>query len=72
MFLVVSSLALTYLNYRGLKLVGRTAVALTVFIVCPFVVLTAMAAKDVDPSNWFASADPETKDLVGFVNVMFW
>jgi len=72
LFLVMCSVAMTYLNYRGLKVVGRTAVVLTIFILCPFIVLTCLGAHDVDTSNWFASANHETKDFVAFINVMFW
>lgn len=72
LFLVACSIGMTYLNYRGLKVVGRTAVMLTIFILCPFVVLAGLGWQDIDTSNWFASADHETKDFVSFINVMFW
>lgn len=41
-FLVSFSLILTYLNYRGLHLVGNMAVAMAIFTLVPFVVMCIM------------------------------
>lgn len=38
--LVSINVALTYLNYRGLHIVGYSAVAMAVFTLLPFIVLT--------------------------------
>lgn len=46
------SLSLTYLNYRGLSVVGHTAMTTTIFIITPFVLLCALAAPHATPSNW--------------------
>lgn len=37
--LVALNLALTYMNYRGLHVVGNAAVAMTVFTLAPFVLM---------------------------------
>ena len=47
-----SSQLLTYLNYRGLTIVGYTAIALTVLGLLPFLVLTAMALPMIQPKRW--------------------
>ena len=44
--------ALTYLNYRGLHLVGLSALFLTAFSLSPFVTLTMLA---IDPRGYFNS-----------------
>ena len=46
------TLLLTWLNYRGLVVVGRTAVFLTVFSMLPFVAMIALALPEVNPENW--------------------
>lgn len=51
-FLLSVSLLLTYLNYRGLNVVGQTAMTTTLFIITPFVLLCLLAAPHVEPSNW--------------------
>ncbi|CAN6338722.1 unnamed protein product [Urochloa humidicola] len=63
--------ALTYLNYRGLHLVGLSALALTAFSLSPFVALTALALPKIRPSRWLAM-DAAAVDLRGYFNSMFW
>lgn len=70
--MVTCTIGMTYLNYRGLKVVGRTAVLLTLFILSPFVVLTLLGAPKIDISNWAETKSFEVQDLVAFINVMFW
>jgi hypothetical protein len=52
LFLVVMTVALTYMNYRGLHVVGGTALSTTLFICTPFLLLCALAAPQVDTNNW--------------------
>jgi amino acid transporter len=56
-FLVTVSLLLTYLNYRGLNVVGQTAMTTTLFIIMPFVLLCVLAAPHVEPTNWLQVGD---------------
>lgn len=63
--------ALTYLNYRGLHLVGLSAVVLTAFSLSPFVALTALAVPKIRPSRWLAF-DRSAVDPRGYFNSMFW
>lgn len=65
------SLALSYLNYRGLAVIGNTAVASTVFIIVPFVVMAGLAVPKIQPSNW-AKQNWKTVAWGPFINVMFW
>eukprot|EP00210_Caulerpa_lentillifera_P003135 g2995.t1 len=72
-FLILISVLLTYLNYRGLKVVGRVSVLLTIFILSPFVVLAGLGWNQVNFSNWLISKPAgEEADYFAFANVMFW
>lgn len=46
------TLALTYLNYRGLDLVGKLSVYICLFSLMPFVVFCIMGSFKVVPSRW--------------------
>lgn len=70
-FLVVLSLALSYLNYRGLAIVGRTAVVMTAFIILPFIVMIVLSVPHIKPGNW-GVIDLKTVQWGNFLNVMFW
>jgi len=63
--------ALTYLNYRGLHLVGLSALALTAFSLSPFVAFTVLAAPKIRPARWLA-IDVGAVNLRGDFNSMFW
>ncbi|WVZ90954.1 hypothetical protein U9M48_037204 [Paspalum notatum var. saurae] len=63
--------ALTYLNYRGLHLVGLSALALTAFSLSPFLALTVLAVPRIRPARWLA-LDARAVDLRGYFNSMFW
>ncbi|PAN21555.1 hypothetical protein PAHAL_3G476100 [Panicum hallii] len=68
---LVLTAALTYLNYRGLHLVGLSALALTAFSLSPFVALTVLAAPKIRPARWLA-IDVGAVNLRGYFNSMFW
>jgi amino acid transporter len=70
-FVVVLSLSLTFLNYRGLNVVGHTAMTTTVFIITPFLLLCGLAAPYAEPRNWLAF-DASTVQWSTFLNIMFW
>ncbi|KAI8466644.1 MAG: amino acid permease-domain-containing protein [Monoraphidium minutum] len=70
-FVVCLSIALTYMNYRGLQVVGGAAVTTTVFITAPFLLLCAFALPRADPSNWLR-VDLPAVQWGTFLNIMFW
>ena len=70
-FLLAMSALLTWLNYRGLHVVGGTAVATTLFILAPFVLLCALCAPRVQPANWTVVDWPSVQ-WGTFLNIMFW
>eukprot|EP00854_Cymbomonas_tetramitiformis_P003309 gene3309-4164_t len=51
-FLFTTVFILTYLNYRGLTLVGRLAIVLTACTLLPFVVLVLIGIPKINPKNW--------------------
>ena len=65
------SIGLSFLNYRGLHIIGNAAVASTVYIIVPFVVLAALAVPHMEPRNWVAQ-DWSAVQWGQFINVMFW
>ncbi|WOL10478.1 putative polyamine transporter isoform X1 [Canna indica] len=69
--LLVLTAALTFLNYRGLNIVGLAAVALTVFSLSPFVVMTVLAIPRIRPRRWLA-VDLKVTNFRGYFNSMFW
>lgn len=69
--LVALNLALTYLNYRGLHIVGNVAVAMTVFTLLPFAAMTAVGLPHIRPANWL-QVDWGAVNWVKFLNIMFW
>ncbi|KAJ0980275.1 hypothetical protein J5N97_008530 [Dioscorea zingiberensis] len=63
--------ALTCLNYRGLHVVGISAVLLTVFSLSPFIALVVLSLPRLRPRRWLA-ADLKRVDLRGYFNSMLW
>uniref|UniRef100_A0A7N0TMI3 Uncharacterized protein n=1 Tax=Kalanchoe fedtschenkoi TaxID=63787 RepID=A0A7N0TMI3_KALFE len=63
--------SLTYLNYRGLHIVGFAAVALAIFSLSPFVVMSLLAIPKIKPRKWLV-VDFKQVDLRGYFNSMFW
>lgn len=63
--------ALTYLNYRGLHIVGFSAVSLLVFSLCPFVVMGILSIPRIKPRRWLV-VDFKKVDWRGYFNSMFW
>jgi amino acid transporter len=51
---IVFILFVTFLNWRGLKLVGPVAVVLVFFLLLPFVVLCMVGLPYMQPSRWLA------------------
>ncbi|CAK7330099.1 unnamed protein product [Dovyalis caffra] len=65
------TVSLTYLNYRGLHIVGFSAVSLAVFSLCPFVVMAILSIPRIRPKQWLV-VDFRKVDWRGYFNCMFW
>ncbi|KAG5254107.1 polyamine transporter [Salix suchowensis] len=63
--------SLTYLNYRGLHIVGFSAVALAFFSLCPFIVMSFLSIPRISPKQWLA-IDFKKVEWRGYFNCMFW
>ncbi|KAJ0266338.1 Polyamine transporter RMV1 [Hirschfeldia incana] len=67
------TIALTYVNYRGLSIVGVTAVLLGVFSIIPFVVMCLISIPKVEPLRWLVvSKKVKGVDFSLYLNTLFW
>ncbi|KAK8663762.1 hypothetical protein V6N13_083567 [Hibiscus sabdariffa] len=65
------TLVLTYMNYRGLTIVGWVAVLLGVFSILPFVVMGFVSIPKLEPSRWFV-VNIHHVDWNLYLNTLFW
>ncbi|KAF4364387.1 hypothetical protein F8388_006964 [Cannabis sativa] len=65
------TVSLTYLNYRGLHIVGFSAVSLAIFSLLPFVVMSVLSIPRIKPKQWLV-VDLKKVDWRGYFNSMFW
>ncbi|KAF8410185.1 hypothetical protein HHK36_002707 [Tetracentron sinense] len=65
------TVSLTYLNFRGLNIVGFSAVALAIFSLCPFLVMGLLSIPRIRPKQWLI-VDFGKVDWRGYFNSMFW
>jgi amino acid transporter len=70
--LVGVNLGLTYMNYRGLHVVGKAAIAMTAFTLLPFVLMCLLGIPHVQPKNWLQVPEWNSIQWIPFLNVMFW
>ncbi|KAK1385292.1 Polyamine transporter PUT1 [Heracleum sosnowskyi] len=62
---------LTYMNYRGLNIVGWAAITLGVFSILPFVVMGLISIPRLQPRRWLV-VDLQKVDWSLFLNTLFW
>lgn len=63
--------SLTYLNYRGLHIVGFSALVLTIFSLLPFLVIFVLSVPKIRLRRWFV-VDFNNVNWRGYFNNMFW
>ena len=68
--IVTFNVALSFLNYTGLSVVGWSAVALGIASLSPFVLMSGIALPKIRPHRWRATA--VDKDWKLFFNTLFW
>ncbi|KAJ1412457.1 Amino acid/polyamine transporter I [Sesbania bispinosa] len=66
------TIILTYLNYRGLTIVGLVAVLLGVFSLLPFVAMGLLSIPDLKPSRWYVTTNLDDVDWNLYLNTLFW
>ncbi|KAH6771852.1 Amino acid permease family protein [Perilla frutescens var. hirtella] len=69
--LLAITIALTYLNYRGLHIVGFSAVLLACFSLLPFVVMGVLSIPRIRPGRWLV-VDYRKVEWRGYFNSLFW
>jgi amino acid transporter len=52
LFVGVTTVVLTYLNYRGLEIVGKSAIVICILSLLPFIIFVIVGAFQVDPSKY--------------------
>uniref|UniRef100_A0A0R0LGH6 Amino acid permease/ SLC12A domain-containing protein n=1 Tax=Glycine max TaxID=3847 RepID=A0A0R0LGH6_SOYBN len=65
------TIVLTYLNYRGMTIVGWVAVCLGVFSLLPFVVMGFLSIPDLKPSRWTVTNLNDVNWNL-YLNTLFW
>ncbi|CAM0873400.1 unnamed protein product [Alopecurus aequalis] len=68
--IVTFNVALSFLNYTGLSVVGWSAVALGIASLSPFVLMSGIALPKIRPHRWRVTA--VDKDWKLFFNTLFW
>lgn len=68
---LVLTLALTYMNYRGLTIVGWAAISLGIFSLLPFVVMGVIAIPRLRPTRW-VMVDLKNVNWGLYLNTLFW
>ncbi|TKY50727.1 polyamine transporter [Spatholobus suberectus] len=62
---------LTYMNYRGLTIVGWAAILLGVFSLLPFLVMGIIAVPRIKPTRWLM-VDLKKVNWGLYLNTLFW
>ncbi|XP_050363941.1 probable polyamine transporter At1g31830 isoform X1 [Argentina anserina] len=68
---LVLTAILTYLNYRGLTIVGWVAILLGVFSLLPFIVMGLISIPKIEPARWLI-VDLGTVNWSLYLNTLFW
>ncbi|KAK4742758.1 hypothetical protein SAY87_000759 [Trapa incisa] len=68
---IALTILLTYMNYRGLTIVGYVAVILGVFSLLPFAVMALLSIPRVEPSRWLV-VNLHHVDWNLYLNTLFW
>nr|AGT16030.1 permease [Saccharum hybrid cultivar R570] len=68
---LIFAVALTYMNYTGLTVIGWVAVFLGVFSLLPFLVMGLVAIPRIEPSRWI-QIELGSVDLRLYLNTLFW
>jgi amino acid transporter len=73
-FIILITLALTFLNYRGLDIVGNVAIVVCLVSLMPFAVFCILGVSHVDPTRWLQAPEGGLAgvDWRLLLNTFFW
>lgn len=73
-FILTVTMVLTYLNYRGLDVVGNLAIAICLISLMPFVVFCVIGAFKVQPARWLGRPEGGISGVNWglLLNTFFW
>ncbi|XP_024540259.1 probable polyamine transporter At3g19553 isoform X1 [Selaginella moellendorffii] len=69
--LAILTALLTFVNYRGLTIVGLAAILLAFFSLLPFAIMGILALPRIKPRRWIVVSIRETQ-WRGYLNSLFW
>ncbi|KAI3917336.1 hypothetical protein MKW98_027255 [Papaver atlanticum] len=76
LFLCISTIVLSFLNYTGLTVVGWVAVGLALVSLMPFLIMTFIAIPKIKPHRWLSlgtnGRNFSKNDWGGYLNTLFW
>eukprot|EP00898_Chlorokybus_atmophyticus_P002314 jgi/Chlat1/3083/Chrsp21S03331 len=74
LLLAAITASLTLLNWRGLVVVGNTAVAVAAFSLLPFCLMIVLGLPRLEPARWWPESgfDWHMIEWGGFINILFW
>ncbi|XP_051132269.1 probable polyamine transporter At3g13620 [Andrographis paniculata] len=71
--ILISTVALAFLNFTGLTIVGYVAVGLGIVSLAPFVLMSVIAIPQIRPHRWISLGQKGVKkDWNLFFNTLFW
>src|SRR3970040_1236312 len=62
--------SMSWLNIRGIRLVGAASILFMLFVLAPFAVMVILGGAQIRPSLWLAQ--PETVDWALLLSVVLW
>ncbi|XP_076894894.1 putative polyamine transporter At1g31830 [Bidens hawaiensis] len=68
---IVLTIGLTYMNFRGMTIVGWVAVLLGIFSIIPFIIMGFVSVPKIEPS-WWLVVDLHTVNWNLYLNTLFW
>ncbi len=73
-FVVLATILLTTLNYRGLDIVGNVSLGICLFSLSPFVIFCVLGLPKVQPSRWLVAppGGMQNVDWKLLLNTFFW
>jgi amino acid transporter len=76
-FIASLTLLLSYLNYRGLEIVGNFNVAICIISIVPFIILSVACIPHIDTAKWFVIPEGAYYGMASikwgdFMNILFW
>ena len=67
-YVALISIALAFINYRGLDIVGHASLLVCIIAMSPFVIMVLVGASQVDPHRWLQTPNSNTNSTTTTIN----